>query len=317
MIDIFLKTLFAMLSLMICLAIGWSLVKYKVLPLRTGAVLATLENYVLKPALILKTFMTYCDIDHLTQGSKLFMYSIPLYALSVILSFPLSAMFERKSKDITRVYRYAMVFANASFIGYALVPMLLGEEALFHFMLFVFPGEIICNSWGYMLLIPEKTDGKPNSVWKRLFNPVFISLLVGAVLGLTGLKNYIPEFVMTSVSDLGACMSPIAMIMTGAVIADYSIPSLLKNVKVYFASLIRLIALPLLLSGLLLIFGVEKDIVIFSLFAFGTPIGLGTVIVPKAYGGNPEVGVSMTIISDVLCVITIPLLYMLISAIPK
>ena len=38
-------------------------------------------------------------------------------------------------------------------------------------------------------------------------------------------------------------------------------------------------------------------------------LGLNTVVFPEAYGGNPETGASMALISHTLCVITIPIMY--------
>ena len=38
-------------------------------------------------------------------------------------------------------------------------------------------------------------------------------------------------------------------------------------------------------------------------------LGLNTVVFPEAYGGEPQTGASMTMISHTLCVLSIPLLY--------
>ena len=51
-----------------------------------------------------------------------------------------------------------------------------------------------------------------------------------------------------------------------------------------------------------------------TFFATAPALGLNTVIFPEAYGGNPETGASMAMISHTLCVITIPLLYALMVA---
>ena len=51
-----------------------------------------------------------------------------------------------------------------------------------------------------------------------------------------------------------------------------------------------------------------------TLFAFGTPLGLNTVVFPAAYGGDTSTGASMAMISHTLCVITIPIMYAIVSA---
>ena len=38
---------------------------------------------------------------------------------------------------------------------------------------------------------------------------------------------------------------------------------------------------------------------------------MNTIVFPEAYGGDASIGASMTLISHVLCVITIPIMYAL------
>ena len=60
--------------------------------------------------------------------------------------------------------------------------------------------------------------------------------------------------------------------------------------------------------------GADKGALYLTLIAFGTPLGLNTVVFPAAYGGDTSTGASMAMISHTLCVITIPLMYALLTA---
>ena len=64
-------------------------------------------------------------------------------------------------------------------------------------------------------------------------------------------------------------------------------------------------------------FGLQigNDVLFLSFFAVATPLGLNTVVFPEAFGGNPETGASMSMISHTLCVISIPLMYALMVAV--
>ena len=44
---------------------------------------------------------------------------------------------------------------------------------------------------------------------------------------------------------------------------------------------------------------------------FAMPIGMNTIIYPATYGGDTKTGASMTMVSSVFSVITIPLMYLL------
>ena len=99
---------------------------------------------------------------------------------------------------------------------------------------------------------------------------------------------------------------------------------MLKKKKVYVATMLRLVVLPSLIIALL--FGLKtlantvwnlsigNDALFLTFFATATPLGLNTVVFPEAYGGNPETGASMTMISHTLCVLSIPVMYALMVA---
>jgi predicted permease len=104
-------------------------------------------------------------------------------------------------------------------------------------------------------------------------------------------------------------MGPIAMILTGFVAAKYRIGDLLRKPFVYLATLFRLIILPVAFLAALILLRVDELIIKMCLFAYATPLGMNTVVFPTAYNKDASTGASMALISHTLCVITIPLLY--------
>ena len=139
------------------------------------------------------------------------------------------------------------------------------------------------------------------------------AVVIGAILGLTGLTEHLPTFVPQTLSNLGSCMGPIAMVLTGFLIAQYPFKQLLSNKKVFIAAALRLFILPALFILLLKLLGADDTCLIMCLFGFATPLGLNTVVFPAAYGGDPSTGVSMAMISHTVCVITIPIMYTLLT----
>jgi predicted permease len=105
------------------------------------------------------------------------------------------------------------------------------------------------------------------------------------------------------------------MILTGFVIGGYSIKGLLGDKKVYIATGLRLFVLPALIVGFLKLIGASDLALTMALFAYATPLGLNTVIFPAAYGGDTKPGAAMAMISHTVCVLTIPLMYVLLNLI--
>ena len=305
MFETFSATLSPMLVMFLCMALGYFANKLKLAPENTATVLSKLENYFLVPALILNTFMTYCSADSIKQEYSLILWCILVLVAAVVIAWPLSAFFSRGGYT-REIYKYALTFANFSFMGNAIVPAILGSEMLYEYMLFILPLNLAVYSGGVIILIPR---GEGKNIIKSLLNPIFVSIVVGAVLGLVGAKQYIPDFVNNTIGNLASCMGPLAMVLTGFVVADFDFGKLIKNTKVYFASILRLVVLPAVFVGLLMLLGADDTAVIMTLFAFGTPLGLNTVVFPAAYGGDTSTGASMAMISHTLCIVTIPLMY--------
>lgn len=316
MLSTFQATLSPMLVLFLCMLVGFVLNKRRLCPANTATVLSKLENNVLIPALSCNTFMKYCTVASLREQYQLVLYCALAAVLAVALAYPLAALFEKTGYK-KNVYRYAMAVGNFGFMGNAIVPAILGSEALYGYLLFTLPLTVVVYTWGIAILIPcdAQPGAKKQNPLTRLLTPSMVGLVLGAVLGLTGAEAYIPAFVTTTLSNLAACMGPLAMVLTGFVIGDYDIAALIRNKKVYAATALRLLVLPALFLTLLRLLGASQEAMAYALFAFGTPLGLNTVVFPAAYGGDTSTGASMAMISHTLCILTIPLMYALLTMI--
>ncbi len=306
MLTVFQSSVTPLLMMFTCIVIGYVLQKFKLVPENSHVVLAKVETFALCPAVTLHTFITRCTVETLVAHRSLLLASCALAAVAIGLSYLLSPFFTKDDYE-RNVYRYALAFGNIGFLGNAIVPMVLGDEFLYPYLLFCLPLSTMIYLWGLTILIPK--SHKNGSVFKNLLNPGVISICIGLVLGLCNVQEVCPSFVILALENLKACMGPVAMILTGFVVAKYDFLGLLKKPPVYVATLFRLILLPTLYLAALYFLKVDSLILKMCLFAFAAPLGLNTVVFPSAYGGDPSTGASMALISHTLCVITIPLLY--------
>lgn len=312
MFETFKATLSPMLVMFFCIVIGFVLNKKKITPDNTATVLSKLENNVLVPAGIISVFGKNCTVKALSENYISIAYCIIPLALAVCIALFLNRYFSTNAYR-RNIYKYALTFGNFGFMGLAIVPAILGEDMHFKYLLYVLPLYALVYTWGNAILIPHGNE--KHSILKSILNPICISFVIGAIIGLTGVWDYTPEAIQTTVANLGACMGPISMVLTGFVIGNFDILKLLKKKRVYVATLLRLIVLPALFVVLIWLLGANKENMILCLFAFGTPLGLNTVVYPAAYGGDTKTGASMAMISHTLCVITIPLMYALLNVI--
>ncbi len=302
--QIFTVTLNQMLVMFIFMALGFIINRKKLLPFDTGEVLSKLESYAFVPCLSFVTFYKYFNFENIKTKLPVIIVSVCVLAFSFALSFVLARLFGQRGY-MACIYRYAFTCANFGFMGNAVVLGVFGEEALFNYMMFTLPFNMFVYSYGVQTLKPNTSGGKISI--KAFINPIFISIVLGGALGFFHVK--LPEFLLTAVSASGNCMSPIAMLLTGFIIGEYSLKRLVGVKKIYIASFIRLILLPLLFVLVLRVLSIDESVVMLTLCATAMPLGLNTVVFPASYGGDTTTGASMALISHALSVITVPIMF--------
>ena len=109
-------------------------------------------------------------------------------------------------------------------------------------------------------------------------------------------------------------MSPLAMLITGMVIAKADMKAVLKSKDVYIATVLRLLVFPLLFIGLYFLIGIKLPTayLVSAVCSLSMPLGLNTIVIPSAYGKDTTVPSGMALVSHVLSILTIPFIFSLI-----
>lgn len=303
--NIFSSVIFQVSVLFSFIIIGFILCRLNFLPRETGRVFSRIENSIFMPAVVINTFWTNCTIKNITEKWIFIAYSIGILAFCILTAFIVSR-YIGKTEYLQKIYRYSISFSNFGFVGTAMISGIYGDNSieLFDYLMFTLPLNLFTYSVGIAWLVPNSQ--KLFSV-KTFLNPIFVSLFIGAALGLLSVpKN---ELASTVISSAANCMAPVAMILTGFVIGGYNLRDLFKHPQTYIVAGIRLVALPSVIVLFLTLIKAPQEIIVATLCAHAMPLGLNTVIIPSAYGENPETGASMALVSQLCSIITIPSLF--------
>ena len=291
------------------IVIGYVLAKLNLVPKNAETTISKLETTVFVPALVLGTFMNNFTIEKLSKTGNIFLVSIIIEAIVIPLSLLLVRLVA-KDTYTRNIYTYGLCFSNFGFMGNAVVQALYPEIFL-EYLLFTIVLWIAIYMWGVPVLLMDSADGKPSikSRLKNFLNPMFIAMLIGMLIGLTGLK--LPVFVDNAVTTLGNCMSPLAMILTGVTVARINILDVLKKWSIYVVTFIRLIAYPLVFILIAKLLNLGRTEALLALCSLAMPLGLNTVVIPASYGKDTKVASGMALISHLLSCLTIPLIFWL------
>ena len=313
----FIPILTQMLILFAFIAIGYILSKTKVLPDNASTVLSRLENYVFVPALVMSTFIKNCTSDNIGNLWKILLFSIILLIILLPVSF-LAAKLLCKEEFLGKIAVYGLEFSNFGFMGNAVVKGVF-PDLFFNYTVFTLPFWFLIYAWGVPVLLISSSGGESKgTVLKNFINPMLIAMVIGMIIGLTGLGKILPAQAVGAVDMLGDCMSPVAMILTGATVAKSDIVKILKCGWLYGISAVRLIVCPLIyiLAVAFLPKGafLTETVLICGMCMVSMPMGLNSIVVPAAYGKDTSQAAALSIVTHLLSVITIPLVFLLFNS---
>ncbi len=303
------STLEQMAFLFSLILLGYVLVRAGVLDKGAAGVLSKLESWLFVPALVMGTFIGNFTVDILQTAGKLILFS---FAIMVVI-LPLSILVPRlctRDRFKRRIYTYGLAFSNFGFMGNAVVSALY-PEIFFEYLVFVIPLWILIYMWGVPVLLISD-DGEEQTLGKRLksfLNPMFICMIIGMVIGLTGIR--LPDWTANVIDTCGACMSPVAMLLTGMTVAGMNFRRVLSDKSIYAVTAIRLLLIPLAAIGVLFLLPIDRTFFVCAICSLAMPLGLNTVVIPAAYGKDTSTASGMALVSHLLSCITIPLIFLL------
>lgn len=306
--EVLTATVGQMLVLFLLILIGYLLARCKAVPENTATVLSKLENSLFVPALVLGTFIENFTVDKIAAAGSLFAVSF-VVCIAMMLLAVLAARCCTKDPYIRKIYTYGLAFSNFGFMGNAVVNAVFPGYFV-DYLIFTMPLWTMIYLWGVpCLLIPQEGKTGVKDRLKSFCNPMFICLIIGMAIGV--LRWELPAFVRTAINVTGSCMSPVAMLLTGITVAQMDLKKVLSIKSIYAVSLIRLVLFPMAALGLLWVLRLPEAMTVCILCSLAMPLGLSTIVIPRAYGKDTSVAAGMTIISHLLAVITIPAIFYL------
>lgn len=305
MIETFSVTANQVLTMFVFMLLGFFMKKKSIGGDGVGSALSAVVVNISLPALSFYTFSQNFNISAITSYKPFLIAGIITMIVSFFISKGLARMFskDRLQQDI---YRYSFIIPNIGYMGYPIVSAVFGEEALLSMMIYTIPFNIMIFSYGIYIL-------NPNREWsiKKMLNPNIIAIFIGIVFGLAGIK--LPTLVENIVVSAKVCMSPLAMVLTGFVLASVPLKPVFLDMKSYIAAFLRAVIIPMAALLILLLFDIRGMLMIIIVATLSMPFGLNSVVFPEAFGGDSTTGAKTCFISNIMSIITIPVVFSIVS----
>lgn len=289
------------LILYVMVAVGFLCDKTGLFTEKTARLTNNLLFYVITTAVIVKSFATTPFTPETAKQLLLAsLCAVITHVLGILLTLPLY----RKGKPHDVIYKYACIYGNFGYMALPLAQALLGDEGVLYCSMGVLVFQVFCFTHGIHLM-DKKEEKTKFSIKKILLNPGVIGILLGLPFFVTGIQ--LPEFLLEPISGIASMNTPLAMILLGTYMSNCGMKGLLSDKNNYFVTLVKNIAVPLIMLVVLKTTGiVTGTLLVSTLIQASAPVANNTVMFSAQYGHDTGVATKTVTFSTFASVLTMP-----------
>ena len=270
--------------------------KTKLISVEGSKVISEIVMYFVTPCLIINSFNTPFDKEHL---SGLIICFVAFFAVMAVSAILVHIIFRGKPEEKTKVLRFAVVFSNVGYMGIPLQEAVLGPEGVFYGSACVAVFNIVL--WTYGLVCSTGTI-KTLSVKRLLLNPGIIAVTIGLLVFFFSAKLPLP--IDKTLEFMAGLNTPLAMMVIGFNLAGSNFLSSFKNISTYVVIALRLVLIPLATLFVLVLCGIRGVVLISLVIASSAPVAAVTTVFAVKYENDVKISVNLVAISTLLSIIT-------------
>ena len=289
-------------SIALIMLLGFFLGKKKVIDTRTNRVFVNLLLSVFMPASLFVAFPS----EYNQQTSSLFVSGLVAGFIVMFVLIVLSRIIFNKyiyKGELRFESQFALIFNNATFLGYPIISSTFGEEGIIPYCGFIIAFNIALFSYGVFLF--------ERKLSKKLFlgivtNPNIIAVILGMFVFLLGIK--LPDFITNAVGFTGNATTALSLICIGFMLSHADFRKLIKKWRLILTAAIQLIIGPLVTYFVLGALHFPNEVIIVCTLIQALPTATSLGLFAAKYGGNDIESSELVTISTTLSIITMPVM---------
>lgn len=311
--------------LMIWTALGYIAGKTGYMPKDSGPFISKMVIRITSPALILNTMTSY-NFDSKTLSDSLLIGLMALLFISFsLLAGIVSGRLIRLKGTAYNVFKVHSMFGNISYLALPLFKTVFGDRAVVYAVFYVLVNEVLVWTAGIYLL--NEHQGHFSSTLRKFINQNTIVCMIGLVFALFNLQQYfiknaaakyIFDIFHGVTGPLGSCTLPLVMLYVGLSTAadpDWRFRNILKKPVTLSLTFVKLLIIPLLSLGVLMLFGSRIDPFVRTIVIMELAMPCAAVIVPLSaeYGSDHRQAADNVIYTTIFSLFTLPLFLLLLN----
>ena len=245
--------------------------------------------------------------ENLTDGFIYIGLGMILHAVMGVIAFFLCKGF--RDMDERKITEFSLMFTNGGFIGFPIMEALFGAKGLFLAAFYNISFHLFIWSWGIAILARKRTDIKL-TVRKIFINLGSVPCLIGVLIYMLAIPFSgfaLPAFLSKFFMYLSNLCTPISLLITGALLATRTPKQIFGSGKIYYFSVMKLVAIPLVVCVIGKLIGLPHDMVLFATVEAALPAASSISMFSEIYGLNSGYASQTVGTSSLLSVGTMPL----------
>lgn len=301
----FITVFLQMASLLVLIGAGWLGARAGMYDEHTNSQMSRLIVNIFNPMLVVSGAISAVGKISSAVMGQVFLIAIAMFAIFIIIGMALSPLFDRDAMQ-RKIFQLMFVFSNLGFIGIPVVTNVLGAEYVVYVTEFIMAYNLVFYTYGVSLV-----EGKFSAASLRaMINPGNVLTVFALCMVLFHIQ--LPAFLSTAVVYLGNVTSPMALFAVGFALANTDLKALLGDKRLYVFTAVKLLVIPAVLLAGLKLLPVSQELVKVCLIMFAMPVGNMPLMIGTQKGIDVHTCSGAILMTTVLCVVTIPLLMMLI-----
>lgn len=290
-----------MIVMFIILIVGIIAYKTKIVTKEGNSALSDLLLLIVNPIVIFMSFQMEFTHELFVNLWISIGFAFICHIAAIVISY---LVISKKAKDF-EIERVSAIYSNCGFIGIPIISALFGQEGVFYLASYIAVFNILLWTQGYMLMTGKRDK---MVIIKGIFSPCVIA----AVLGIICFCFKISVFKEASeaFNHISNMNTPLAMLVAGVTIAQSDIIKGLKNIRLYYVCLVKLIIIPVVCALLLKIFGADDVVTMTSIIEIACPVGASCTMFAIRYNKNAVYASEIYVISTLFSAVSLPLVIM-------
>lgn len=292
------------LTIFFLIVIGFLCYKAKILDDHTKMHLSVLITQIVTPVLIFVSYQMDLNMDLVKNMGITFLLAVLNYFLAI--GIVRLAVRRKEGYDLA-VEKFTAIYSNCGFMGIPLAYGLYGAEGVVFATVYMTVFNIFAWTHGVVLMDPENSKID----LRKLISPSLIGIVLGLLFFFFQIR--VPGPLYDAFEFVGDLNTPLAMLVSGVIIAQIHFREMVRHVRIYLITILRLVVIPLFFGLAVRFLPVDEMVKVVAMTLTACPTAALGIIFSVRFKRDDKYAAEIFSVTTLCSLLTIPLSVILVT----